>query len=274
MARTVTDAAILLGVLAGIDKADPATGGFKGQADYTKFLDPKGLKGARIGIARKFFGFNDRVDALMHDAIETMKRLGAIIVDPTDLPTHGKYDDTELEVLLYDFKSDINKYLAARKLEAKSLADLIKINEKLKDTELQYFGQELFIQAQAKGPLTDKKYLDALAKNHRMSRTEGIDAIMDKHKLDAIFAPTGGAAWTTDLVNGDHFSGGSSTPAAVAGYPAITLPSGYIRGLPVGLTLFGRAWSEPTLIKLAYAFEQETKLRRAPKFLPTAEMRS
>ncbi len=274
MARTVRDAALLLGVLAGVDPSDPAAKGFKGLSDYTKFLDSGGLKGARIGIARKFFGFNDRVDALMHIAIQTMKDLGAIIIDPTDLPTHGKYDDTETEVLLYDFKNDINKYLAARHLEAKSLADLIKINQKLKDTEMQYFGQELFIQAQAKGPLTEKKYLDALEKNHRMSRTEGIDAVMDKHKLDAIFAPTGGPAWTTDLVNGDHFSGGSSTPAAVAGYPAITLPAGYIRGLPVGLTLFGRAWSEPTLIKLAYSFEQATKHRRAPKFLPTAELRS
>ncbi len=274
MARTVTDAAILLGVLAGIDPKDPGGLGYKGVSDYTKFLNPNGMKGARIGIARKFFGFNDRVDALMHDAIVTMMSLGAIIVDPTDLPTHGQYDDTELEVLLYDFKNDINKYLRSRKVEAKTLADLIKINEKLKDTELQYFGQEIFLQAQAKGPLTDKKYIAALAKNHRMSRKEGIDATMDKHKLDAIFAPTGGAAWTTDLLNGDHFSGGSSTPAAVAGYPAITLPAGYIRGLPVGLTLFGRAWSEPTLIKLAYAFEQETRLRRAPRFLPTAELRS
>ncbi len=274
MARTVRDAAILLGVLAGADPEDSATKGFKGLSDYTKFLDSGGLKGARIGIARKFFGFNDRVDVLMHNAIQTMKDLGAIIVDPTDLPTHGKYDDTETEVLLYDFKNDINKYLAARHLEAKSLADLIKINEKLKDTELQFFGQELFVQAQAKGPLTEKKYIDALAKNHRMSRTEGIDAVMDKHKLDAIFAPTGGPAWTTDLVNGDHFSGGSSTPAAVAGYPAITLPAGYIRGLPVGLTLFGRAWSEPTLIKLAYSFEQATKFRQAPKFLQTAELRA
>ena len=273
MARTVRDAAILLGVLAGVDPSDPATKGFKGVADYTKFLDSGGLKGARIGIARKYFGFNDRVDALMHNAIQAMKDLGAIIVDPTDLPNHEKYGDTEQEVLLYDFKHDINAYLGARHLEAKSLADLIKINEKLKDTELQFFGQELFIQAQAKGPLTDKKYIDALARNHRMAGTEGIDAIMDKHKLDAIFAPTGGPAWTTDLVNGDHFSGGSSTPAAVAGYPAITLPAGYIRGLPVGLTLFGRAWSEPTLIKLAYSFEQATKVRRAPKFLLTAELK-
>ena len=274
MARSVRDAAILLGVLAGADPADSATKGFKGQTDYTKFLDPHGLKGARIGIARKYFGVNDRVDALMHDAILTMKKLGAIIIDPTDLPNHEKYGDTEQEVLLYDFKHDINQYLAARKLEAKSLADLIKINEKLKDSELQHFGQELFIQAQAKGPLTEKKYIDALARNRRMAGTEGIDATMDKYKLDAIFAPTGGPAWTTDALNGDHFTIGSSSPAAVAGYPAITLPAGYIRGLPVGLTLFSRAWSEPTLIKLAYAFETETKIRRAPKFLPTAELRS
>ena len=271
MARTVRDAAILLGVLAGADSADAASKGFNGLTDYTKFLDPNGLKGARIGIARKFFGFNDRVEALMHEAILTLKKLGAVIVDPTDLPSHGKYDDTETEVLLYDFKHDINAYLATRNVEAKTLADLIKINEKLKDKEMPYFGQELFIQAQAKGPLTDKKYIAALAKNHQLSRKEGIDAAMDKHNLDALIAPTGGPAWTTDLVNADHFTGGSSTPAAVAGYPAITVPAGQVFGLPVGLTFFGRAWSEGKLIKLAYAYEQETKHRQAPKFLATAD---
>lgn len=272
MARTVTDAAILLGAMAGKDPDDPGTAGFKGEKDYTKYLDPKGLKGARIGVARKFFGFNDKVDAIMHEAILVLKKLGAIMIDNADLPSHGKYDDSELEVLLYDFKNDINAYLKTRNIEAKSLADLIKINEKLRDKEMPFFGQELFIQAQAKGPLTDKKYLDALAKNHRMSRDEGIDAAMNKHRLDAILAPTGGPAWTTDLLNGDHFSGGSSTPAAVAGYPAITVPAGNVRGLPVGLTFFGRAWSEGTLIKLAYAFEQETHHRQAPKFLPTSKL--
>ncbi|MFN8220697.1 MAG: amidase [Fimbriimonadales bacterium] len=272
MCRTVTDAAILLGVLAGKDPSDRATKDFKGLPDYTAFLRKEGLKGARFGVARKFFGFNPKVDAIMHDAILALKHLGATIVDPADLPSHGKYDDTELEVLLYDFKADINAYLKARKLEAKSLADLIKINERLKDKEMAYFGQELFLQAQAKGPLSEKKYKDALAKNHRLSRDEGIDAVIKKHRLDAIMAPTGGPAWTTDLLNGDHFTGGSSTPAAVAGYPAITVPAGMVRGLPVGITFFGGAWTEPTLIKLAFAFEQETKVRRAPKFLPTAEL--
>ncbi|WP_309721130.1 amidase, partial [Armatimonas sp.] len=190
MTRTVRDAAILLGALANV-----GTAGFKGHADYTQFLSPKGLKGARIGVARKFFGFNAKVDAIMHDAIVTLKKLGAIIVDSADLPSHGKYDDTETEVLLYEFKADINKYLAGKNLEAKSLADLIRLNEKYKDIEMPFFGQELFLQAQEKGPLTDKKYLDALKKNHRLSRKEGIDAVMNAHKLDALIAPTGGPAW-------------------------------------------------------------------------------
>ncbi len=208
----------------------------------------------------------------MHEAILAMKEAGATFVDPADLPSHGKYDDTEFEVLLYDFKSDINKYLAARKLECKNLADLIKFNDRNKNKEMPFFGQEIFHLAQAKGPLTEKKYKDALAKNLKLSREEGIDSVMDKYKLDAIIAPTGGPAWTTDLINGDHFSGGSSTPSAVSGYPAITVPAGMVRGLPVGITFFGRAWSEGTLIKLAYAFEQETKVRQAPKFLNQADL--
>ncbi len=271
MCRTVRDAAILLGVLAGPDPSDGATKGFAGHADYTPFLKGKSLKGVRIGIARKFFGFNARVDAIMHDAIVALKGLGATMVDPADLPSHAKYDDSEFEVLLYEFKADLNKYLASRKLKAKSLADLIRMNEQMKDKEMPYFGQEIFHMAQAKGPLSEKKYLAALAKNHRMSRKEGIDAVMVQHKLHAIIAPTGGPAWTTDLINGDHFSGGSSTPSAVSGYPAITVPAGFVRGLPVGITFFGKKWSEPTLIRLAFAFEQETKVRKAPTFPPTAE---
>ncbi len=273
MTRTVRDAAILLNVLAGRDNTDPASKAFNDLGDLTKSLDSKGMKGARIGIARKFFGFHDKVDNVMHDAILAIKKLGAVIVDPADLPSHGQYDDTELEVLLYEFKADLNAYLKARNLPYKSLADLIKFNVANKSEEMPYFGQELFLMAQEKGPLSEKKYRDALAKNHRLSRNEGIDATMDKHRLDAIIAPTGGPAWTTDLINGDHFSGGSSTPSAVSGYPAITVPAGFVRGLPVGITLFGRAWSEPTLIKLAYAFEQETRVRQKPKFLSTAEPR-
>jgi amidase len=277
MARTVKDAAILLGILAEVDKEDPATkgSGRRLKTDYTQFLDPAGLKGARIGVARKFFGFNDKVDELMNGAIDVMKKSGAAIVDPADLPTHGKFDDSELEVLLYEFKADLNKYLARLGPAApyKSLKELIDFNEKNKDKEMPYFGQELFVKAEAKGPLTSAGYKKALAKDFRMSRKEGIDAIMDRHKLDALVAPTGAPAWTTDLINGDHFTGGSSTPPAVAGYPNINVPVGFVFGLPVGISFFGRAWSEPTLIRLAYAFEQATKFRKPPQFLPTADLR-
>jgi amidase len=277
MARTVRDAAILLGILAGVDKEDPATKGIerKRKTDYTQFLDPTGLKGARIGVARKFLGFNDKVDELMSSAIDVMKKSGAVIVDPADLPTHGKFDDSELEVLLYEFKADLNKYLArlGPAVPYKSLKDLIGFNEKNKDKEMPYFGQELFIKAEAKGPLTSAAYKKALAKDLRMSRKEGIDAVMEKHKLDALVAPTGSPAWTTDLINGDHFTGGSSTPPAVAGYPNINVPAGFVFGLPVGISFFGRAWSEPVLIKLAYAFEQATKFRKPPQFLPAVDLR-
>jgi amidase len=276
MCRTVTDAAILLSALAGIDPRDDVTKSSAGKsfADYTKFLDTNGLKGARIGVHRKGFGFNDAVDKLMTDWIDIMKKRGAIIVDPADIPTQGKFDDSELEVLLYEFKADLNSYLASLgpRAPVKSLKDIIDFNEQYRDREMPYFGQDLFIKAQAKGPLSDKAYRDALAKDQRMSRKEGIDFVMDKNKLDALIAPTGGPAWTTDWVNGDHFTGGYSTASAVAGYPHITVPAGYVFGLPVGISFFGRAWSEPTLIKFAYAFEQATKARRAPQFLPTAKL--
>jgi amidase len=275
MARTVADACVLLGALAGLDPRDRATQGSRGKAhaDYTRFLDAGGLRGARLGVARKFFGFNDRVDKLMSDAIDAMKGAGAIIVDPADLPSHGKYDDSEFEVLLYEFKADLNRYLAERGAGVpRSLKEIIEFNERNREREMPYFGQEIFHKAQAKGALTDKAYLAALAKNHRLSRAEGIDAAMIKHRLDAIIAPTGGPPWTTDLVNGDHFSGGSSTPAAVAGYPNINVPAGYVYGLPVGISFFGRAYSEPVLIRLAYAFEQATKHRRPPQFSATADL--
>jgi len=276
MARTMTDACILLGALVGIDQSDRATQTSRGKshADYTRFLDAAGLRGARIGVARKFFGFSDRVDKLMNDAIDVLKNAGATVVDPADLPSHGKYDDSEFEVLLYEFKADLNKYLAERGAGVpRSLKELIEFNERNREREMPYFGQEIFLKAQAKGALTDKAYLAALAKNHRLSRAGGIDAAMNKDRLDAIIAPTGGPPWTTDLVNGDHYSGGSSTPAAVAGYPNINVPAGYVYGLPVGISFFGRAYSEPVLIRLAYAFEQATKHRRPPQFRNTAELR-
>jgi amidase len=274
MARTVRDAAILLSALTGTDERDPLTLTSRThvQPDYTKFLDPDGLKGARIGVARQYCGFNDRVDKLMHDAIDTIKRLGATIVDPTDMKTSGKYDETETEVLLYEFKTDLNKYLAglAPNVKSRTLADLIRFNDEHAAEEMPYFGQEQFLRAEKKGPLTSEAYKKALAKNRRLSRAEGIDATLKEHKVDAIIAPTGGPVWPTDLINGDHFTGGYSSASAVAGYPHITVPAGFIQGLPVGLSFFAGAWSEPALLKFAYAFEQATHARHAPRFLPTA----
>ncbi|MGZ7040757.1 MAG: amidase [Thermoanaerobaculia bacterium] len=274
MARTVADAATLLSVLTGIDPRDAATKPSKPQPDYTKYLDKDGLKGARIGVVRHYFGFNQAVDALMKDSIDAIKQLGATIVDPAEMATAGKYDDTELEVLLYEFKADLNKYLAALSPNVKSrtLADLIKFNEENREREMPYFGQELFEQAEKKGPLTSEKYKKALAKNHRLSRVEGIDAVIAKHKVDALIAPTGSPVWPTDLANGDHFTGGYSTASAVAGYPHITVPAGQVFGLPVGISFFAGAWTEPMLIKYAYAFEQATMARRKPEFLATVKM--
>jgi amidase len=275
MTRTVRDAAILLGALSGVDARDltTRTSVGKSQTDYTQFLDKDGLKGARLGIARKYFGFNDRVDKLMNELIGEMKKLGAVIIDPADIPTSGKFDDSELEVLLYEFKADLNAYLAGlgTRTPVHSLKEIIEFNEKNREQEMPYFGQDLFIKAEAKGPLTDKKYLQALQKNHLLSRAQGIDFIVHKHRLDALIAPTGGPAWPTDWINGDHFSGGYSSASAVAGYPHITVPAGFVFGLPVGISFFGAAWTEPKLIKYAYAFEQATKARRPPKFMAGAD---
>jgi amidase len=273
MARTVRDAALLLGTMAGVDPRDPATAEGRGHAapDYTRFLDAGGLKGARLGVARKLAGFHREVDRLFEDALGAMKKAGAEIIDPADIPHLGEYDQTELDVLLYELKADLADYLAALGPGArvKSLADVIAFNEAHRDREMPCFGQELFLQAQEKGPLTDPAYREALAKNRRLSREEGLDAVLGQHRLDAIVAPTGGPAWLTDCVTGDHFGGGSSTPPAVAGYPAVTVPCGFAFELPVGITFMGRAWSEPVLLRLAYAYEQATRWRKAPRFLPS-----
>ena len=275
MCRTVRDAAILLGVLTGVDADDAATAASAGKSytDYTQFCDPNGLKGARIGVVRKYFGFNDAVDALMEQALDGMKKQGATVVDPAEIETFGKFDDSELLVFMYELKADLNAYLARLGSSApvRTLKEIIEFNERNRQKEMPFFGQDLFLKAESKGPLTEKEYVDALSKNHQLARTEGIDAVMDKHKLDVLVAPTGGPAWLTDLINGDHFAGGSSNAAAVAGYPNINVTAGFIFGLPVGMSFFGRAWSEPTLIRLAYSFEQATKARQSPRFLPSIE---
>ena len=278
MARTVRDVAILLSAMAGADTEDKATAASAGkiQPDYTKFLDANGLKGARLGIVRKYFGFNDAVDQLMESVIGQLKSAGAEIVDPADIPTIGKFDDTELAVLLYELKADLAAYLArlGDSAPVKSLKDVIEFNDKHKTKEMPYFGQDIFLKAEEKGPLTTKEYVDALANNYKLTRADGIDFVMDKFKLDALVAPTGSPAWLTDLINGDHASGGSSNSAAVAGYPNINVTAGNLYGLPVGVSFFGRAWSEGTLLKIAYAFEQLTKARQKPIFLPTIPLKA
>jgi len=292
MTRTVADAAALLGAMAGADPDDPVTTRGVGATrtgapavgadprvrptDYSRFLDPNGLKGARIGVVRnKYFGSSRATDALAEATIAVMKQQGAIIVDPANIPTLGKFDDGEFQVLLYEFKADLNKYLTwlGAASPVHSLKDVIAFNDAHRDQEMPYFGQEIMAMAEQKGPLTDAKYVAALARNRQMARALGIDATMTKDKLDALFAPTSGPAGLIDLVNGD--SGGGSSPStvtSVAGYPHITVPGGFHRGLPVGMSFFGRAWSEPTLIKLAYAYEQATKHRKPPTFLATADV--
>ncbi len=271
MARTVWEAALLLGVLTGVDPRDPATQASDGQGfpDYTRFCDPTGLRDARLGIARQYFNIGPAVNTLMEQCISLMRQAGAIIVDPVNFSTNEGWRDTEMTVLLYEFKNDLNAYLAARDAPVKSLADCIAFNNANRSAEMPYFSQELMEQAQAKGPLTDKAYVDALANNYKLTRTEGIDAILSKNNLDAIVAPTAGPAWLTDWIDGDHADSGCSSPPAVAGYPHITVPAGFQFGLPIGISFFGASWTEPKLIKLAYAFEQARKARRKPEFLPT-----
>ena len=275
MCRTVRDAAILLGALTGVDSRDPATAASEGKShkDYAPFLEPDGLRGARIGVLRKTFGFNPHVDKLMDSALEVLKKQGATLVDPLEIPTYGKFGESEFLGFMYELKADLNAYLAwlGPNSPMKTLKDIIAFNEENAAKEMPYFGQENFLKAEEKGPLTTPEYLEAIKKNHELAGQQGLDASMDQHHLDAIVAPTGGPAWLTDIVNGDSFGGGSSEFAAVAGYPNINVTAGYVFGLPVGISFFGRAWSEPVLIKLAYSFEQATKFRQAPRFLPHVE---
>ncbi|MEP6941662.1 MAG: amidase [Betaproteobacteria bacterium] len=271
MARSVRDAAIVLAALVGADADDVATtaGEGRGHTDYTRFLDAEGLRGARIGVARNHFGFHDGVDTVINASLETLRKAGATLVDPVDLPNMDKLNEPELTVLLYELKTDLDAYLQRRGSTVRSLQDVIVFNERFRAREMPYFGQELFIKAQAKGTLASAEYVEALATCRRLSRVEGIDALMDRERLDAIVAPTDAPAWLADYVLGDHQLASSSSAAAVAGYPSITVPAGFVSGLPVGISFFGRAWSEPTLLRIAYAFEQASAARRPPAFAAT-----
>ena len=273
MARSVADAAALLTVIAGSDPRDPATAQADRHAtDYTRFLDPNGLRGKRIGVVRQLAGADPNADRVLNQAIATMKAQGAIIVDPVSIPHLDELGPLEATVLLTDFKHDINAYLATRTgLKVNTLADLIAFNDAHADTEMRWFGQDLFRQAQAAPPPTDPKYLAALAKVKQLAGPLGIDAALNAQHLDALLAPSVGPAFMTDLVDGDHVAGGASQPAAVAGYPSISVPAGWAHGLPVGVVLFGAKWSEPTLISIAYGFEQHTHAWQPPKFLDTVD---
>jgi amidase len=273
MTRTVADAAMVLGALAGADSRDDATeaGRDRAHRDYTQFLDAEGLRGARIGVGRRFFGPNTRANRVFETALTVMRQAGAELVDPADLPTHGRFGSAEHELMLYEFKAGLNAYLASLGSTApvRTLQEVIDFNERNRERELRYFGQETLLAAQKKGPLTEQAYRDALANARRMAGKEGIDAVMEEHRLDALVAPTSGPAGIIDWMYGDRGEGGSSSPAAVAGYPSITVPAGFVHGLPVGISFFGRAWSEPVLIKLAHGFEQQTRARLQPQFLAT-----
>ncbi|MBK9139282.1 MAG: amidase [Verrucomicrobia bacterium] len=270
MARTVEDAALLLASMAGRDPADPATHAIPANAttDYSALLKPDALRGKRLGVPRKLVGSAPGVEKAFDEALRQLKALGAEIVDPADLPSHGQLGNAEFEVLLYEFKAGLNAYLSGLgpKVAVRSLADLIRFNENHRDREMPFFGQEILHAAEAKGPLTDEAYRTALATCRRLMRTEGIDAVMDSHRLDGLIAPTTGPAHVTDLVHGDRRTGGSTSPAAVAGYPSVTVPMGWVQGLPIGLSFFGRPWSEAALLGFAYAFEQATRVRRPPAF--------
>jgi amidase len=272
MARSVSDAALMLAALAGVDASDAATAASAGKAvDYAKALDRNGLRGRRIGVARNFFGHNAAVDAVIGQALLVLKEQGAVLVDPVEVPNIHKYDDTETAVLLYEFKQDLAAWLKnyAPGAPIASMADLIAFNNRNSAREMPYFGQEHLLAAEAEGGLDSKAYIEALAINHRYARDEGLDQVLREHRLDALVAPTGGPAWLTDYVNGDHYGGSFSSPAAVAGYPHITVPAGFVHGLPVGLSLVGPAYAEAALIGMAYAYEQASLQRRAPRFPAT-----
>jgi amidase len=274
MCRTVRDAAVLLGPLTGVDPRDAATAASRGKAhgDYTQFLDPAGLRGARIGVARSFPDFDPRILKLFDEAIEAMRAAGAVIVDPVGLNASAWRDPLSLVLLEYEFKADLNAYLAmlGGSAPVKSLDEIIAFNERHAGREMPFFGQERMIASQARGPLTDQAYLDAKRTIQRANREDGIDRVMNEHTLDAIVAPTRDLPWLTDPIRGDRLDGGSSAgPAAIAGYPDISVPMGFVSGLPAGLSFFGRAWSEPALLRVAYAYEQLTDARRPPTFAPT-----
>ncbi|HRW04040.1 MAG TPA: amidase [Caldilineaceae bacterium] len=274
MARTVADAALVLSALAGIDPRDEMTAASAGHAhtDYTQFLDKDGLHGMRIGIARDFCGFHERVDAIVEESIAALQRAGAVVVDPVEIKTAKVLREPEWQTLQYEFKADLNKYLAnvAPDVAVHSLADVIAFNNEHRERVMPYFGQELHIMSQEKGPLESEEYQRLTAEKHRLARDEGIDATLREHRLDAIMAPSNGPAWVTDLIGGDRFLGGSSGPAAVAGYPNITVPAGYVYGMPINVSFFAGAWQDGTILRIAYAFEQATMVRRPPQFRQTA----
>jgi len=273
MARSVADAVLLLNGMTGLDPRDAASKGATGRPrDYAEFLQKDGLRGARIGVARNFFGNNDRLDALIERALGVLRAQGAILIDPVEIPNTDKYSESELNVLLYEFKAALPQYLAtyAPTAPVRNMADVIAFNLQHSARELKYFGQEYLLRAEAKGALDSADYRAALANNLRYSQAEGIDQVIREHQLDALVAPTGSPAWLTDTINGDHSGASFTSPAAVAGYPHITVPAGLLQGLPVGLSFVGGAWSEPVLIRLAYAFEQASRYRRAPEFARSA----
>ena len=276
MARNVADAAILLGALTGVDPLDPATAESQGKAmqDYTASLDADGLRGARIGVVRSGFSNNPRINKIVEESLVIMQELGAVLVDPVNLDNEKKLWAAEVEVLLHEFKADLNAYLASlgEAASVHNLAEVIAFNEQNRQRVMPYFDQERMLMAQAKGDLNSKKYLNALARVRRLSRNEGIDLVMQQHKLDALVSLAGPPAWPIDLVNGDAFSRGGCSSAAAAGYPIISVPAGAYFDLPVGITFFAGAWQEPVLIRLAYAFEQAAQARRMPQFLPTVNL--